>query len=614
MATNITSTQLDFENIKSALKTFFKEKSEFTDYDFEASGLSNILDVLAYNTHYNGLIANFALNESFLNTAQLRPSVVSHAEMLGLDIASKTSSRVALKATVNTGLVANRPTSILLPPGFTFSTTIDGNSYEFHTRQRYTGVESNGVYTFNSSTGASEIIAYEGKITNKTFIVGATTDRQVYVIPDKNIDVKTASVTVYNSTTSASYETYTELDRAVTVDSTSTYYTIRETPNGFYEINFGDGVTFGKSPTAGNKIVVSYLSTAGEAGNGGIAFTANNQISILGTSYPVNVIPLSKSISGSNLQSIDTIKQLAPVAFSTQQRLVTALDYESMIKANFPAIQSVAAWGSQDNIPVDYGCVYISLDYGSGVTEEEKINIKSNIVNIYTNNLGIMAISTKFVEPVSLDFLIDANIQWDPNLTGLKSGNIEARTKNLIKTHFDTLLAGFGKTFRRSSLLTKIDAYDASVLSSSMNVKLQIRFQPTLNLEDSYKLYFPVRLENPSEDRYSIESSTFTYGDNNVIARIRNQLGTTILQIVDANSSVIVDTLGTYFPQSGLVQLNGFAPRAIIDGSGSVKIKAIPQDQTVIKPLRNYVLSVSENNLTVGVNIDYQDTNIVLGY
>ena len=232
------------------------------------------------------------------------------------------------------------------------------------------------VYTFNSSTGASEIIAYEGKVTNKTFIVGATTDRQVYVIPDKNIDVKTASVTVYNSTTSASYETYTELDRAATVDSTSTYYTIRETPNGFYEINFGDGVTFGKSPTAGNKIVVSYLSTAGEAGNGGIAFTANNQISILGTSYPVNVIPLSKSISGSNLQSIDTIKQLAPVAFSTQQRLVTALDYESMIKANFPAIQSVAAWGSQDNIPVDYGCVYISLDYGSGVTEEEKINIK----------------------------------------------------------------------------------------------------------------------------------------------------------------------------------------------------------------------------------------------
>tara|TARA_Y100000389_G_scaffold21733_2_gene18644 strand:- start:1687 stop:3528 length:1842 start_codon:yes stop_codon:yes gene_type:complete len=613
MATNITSTQLDFENIKTSLKTFLKQKSEFSDYDFEASGLNNILDVLAYNTHYNGLIANFALNESFLDTAQLRPSVISHAEMLGLDIASKTSSRVALRATITTGLVANRPTSILLPAGFTFSTTIDGNSYRFHTRQRYVGIESNGVYTFQSESGAQEITAYEGNITNKTFLVGSTTDRQVYIIPDKNIDTKTVVVNVYDSVTSESYEVYTALNNAITVDANSTYYTIRETPNGFYELNFGDGVTFGKSPAAGSKIIVNYLSTSGSVANGGSTFTANNSLTVLDKSYSLNVTTITKSLNGADLQSIDTIKQLAPVAFSTQQRLVTALDYESMIKANFTQVRDVAAWGSQDNIPVDYGKVYISLDFDDNVTQEEETFVKTTIVNTFADNLAIMSIGTKFVDPITLDFIIEANIQWDPNLTGLKTGNIENRTKNIITTYFDTTLSGFGKAFRRSALLTEIDSYDKSILGSGLNVKLQISFEPSLNLPDGYKLHFPVRLEQPSLDKYSVESNSFTYGETNTIARIRNKLNSTILQIVDANSKVIVDNLGAYFPQSGLIQLNNFVPRAIIDGSVNIKLTAIPQDQTVVKPLRNYVLNVSDTNLSVGVNIDYQNTNVVLG-
>jgi hypothetical protein len=612
MATNITSTQLDFENIKSSLKTFFKAKSEFADYDFEASGLNNILDVLAYNTHYNGLIANFALNESFLDTAQLRPSVVSHAEMLGLDVASKTSSKVTLRVSINTGLVVGRPTSILLPSGFTFNTNIDGNTYQFHTRQKYTGIEANGVYTFTTDTGVQEIMAYEGKVTTKTFYVGETSDRQVYIIPDPNMDIKTAVVDVYNSTTSEDYDTYTELSRAVTVDSTSAYYTLREMPNGYYELNFGDGVSFGRAPVAGNKIIINYLSTAGSVGNGGVTFTANDTIGVLGQSYPVNVIGITKSISGSELQSIDTIKQLAPAAFATQQRLVTALDYESMIKANFPQIEAVACWGSQDNIPVDYGCVYISTQFANTTTVAEQTDIKANIVNTYANNLGIMAIGTKFVDPVVLNFELDTRVQWDPNLTGLKSGNIEGRVKELITTHFNTVLKGFGKTFRRSTLLTQIDAYDQSILSSSMNVRLQIEFKPTLNLQDTYSIYFPIRLEQPGLDAYSITSTSFTYGENNTIARMRNKLNTTILQIIDANSSVLVDNIGSYFPQSGLVQLNGFEPRAIIDGSTSIKISATPQDQTSVKPLRNYILKVAETNLVVGVNIDYQNTNIVL--
>jgi hypothetical protein len=613
MATNITSTQLDFDQIKGSLKTYLKAKSEFSDYDFEASGLNNILDVLAYNTHFNGLIANFALNESFLDTAQLRSSVVSHAEMLGLDVSSKTSSQVTLRASINLSNDANRPTAVVLPAGANFSTTIDGNTFQFFTRRQYTAIDANGLYTFATSTGVQEIIAYEGVTKNKTFFVGETADRQVYVIPDKNIDVKTATVTVFNSVTSTDNTIYTELNKAVTVSAASTLYTIRETPNGFYELNFGDGVTFGKAPEAGNKIVVNYLSTSGASANGGTAFTSNTQLTVNGASKIISVTPLTNSISGADLQSIDAIKQLAPAAFATQQRLVTALDYESMIKANFPTITAVSAWGSQDNVPVDYGKVYISLGFADTVTKDEKITLKAAIENTYANNLGIMAIGTKFVDPVDIKFNLETQIQWDPNLTGLKSGNVENKIKNLIKTHFATKLNGFGKTFRRSALLTEIDAFDPSILSSKMDVKLVIDLIPLLNKEQSYKMYFPVRLEAPGLTFYSIESSSFTYGATNKIARIRNKLGSTILQIVDANSAVIVDTIGQYFTQSGLVSLNAFTPRSILDGSPSIKFTVTPADQSVIKPLRNYLLKTDDRSMQVGITVDFQNTNVVLG-
>jgi len=614
MATNITSTQLDFNNIKTSLKTYFKSKSEFTDYDFEASGLNNILDVLAYNTHYNGLIANFALNESFLDTSQLRSSVISHAELLGFDIASKNSSRVALKVSVNLSNVGGRPTAIVLPIGYSFTTSIDGNSFTFQTQQVYTGVDDGtGLYVFSNSTGKKEIMAYEGISTTKTFIVGETTDRQIYVIPDKNIDTKTLLVNVYNSTTSLDNEQYTPLNQAITVNSLSSYYTIRETPNGFYELNFGDGVTFGKSPSAGNKIVLTYLSTSGLAANGGAAFNANSPVSVNGVSYSPTIVPLTKSIGGTDLQSIDTIKQLAPAAFATQQRLVTALDYESMIKSNFPQVTAVSAWGSQDNIPVDYGKVYISLEFADDVTAAEQESIKGTITSTYIDNLSVMSIGTKFVEPIDIKFAIEAEIQWDPNLTGLKGGNVENRVKDLIQTHFNTELRGFGKTFRRSTLLTAIDAFDQSILSSKMNVKIVIAIKPTLFNTLSYKVNFPVRIESPDDTFFSIESSTFTYGETNTIARIRNKLDDTLLQVVDANNIVIVDNIGNYEPQNGIVNLNAFSPRSILDGTNEIRFTATPSDQSVVKPLRNYILRVDVGSLQVGVKIDYQNTNVVLG-
>ena len=205
MVTNIQSTQLDFANIKSSLKTYLAQQPEFADYNFEASGLSNILDVLAYNTHFNGLVANFALNEAFLNTAQLRSSIVSHAEALGYNPRSVTSAIAYLNVSV-TITASGRPTTITLPKYTRFNASVDDISYSFYTLEAYTATDDgSGYYQFVTSTGSPSIPVVEGTLKTKTFYVGSSTDRQIYVIPDTTMDTNTVVVNVYTSPTSSDF-------------------------------------------------------------------------------------------------------------------------------------------------------------------------------------------------------------------------------------------------------------------------------------------------------------------------------------------------------------------------------------------------------------------------
>ena len=235
MATTIKSTALDFNTIKSNLKTFLKSKSEFSSYDFEASGLSNILDVLAYNTHFNGLTANFALNETFLDTAQLRSSVVSHAEALGYEPRSITTSSATINAQITISDPSIRPSVVTLPRGTKFTTIVDQVSYTFQTRENFTATNNNGVYEFQTSTGSKILTIFEGEERTKTFFVGETNERQIYVIPDTTIDTNTLLVDVFETSTGTSFNTYTNLKNAVAIDTSSRHFEVKEVPNGFYE-------------------------------------------------------------------------------------------------------------------------------------------------------------------------------------------------------------------------------------------------------------------------------------------------------------------------------------------------------------------------------------------
>ena len=251
MATTINSTSLDFDAIKNNLKTFLANKEEFSDYNFEASGLSNILDVLAYNTHFNGLTANFALNESFLGTAQLRSSIVSLAEGIGYIPDSKTSAKCVVKLSVSLAGVSGRPSIIQLPSGTKFTSVVDDTTFTFQTQENLTAEENesgNGFYEFKTGDGSNLISLTEGQARTKTFLITQQSENAVYIIPDVNMDTSTAVVRVYDTPSSTSFSTFTNIINATTINALSTLYILKEAPNGNFELSFGNGTTLGKAP------------------------------------------------------------------------------------------------------------------------------------------------------------------------------------------------------------------------------------------------------------------------------------------------------------------------------------------------------------------------------
>ena len=601
----VKSADLDFNNIKTRLKDYLKSQDEFSSYDFEAGGLSNVLDVLAYNSHINALTANFSMNESFLTTAQLRSSVVSHAQMLGYEVRSRTASTAVVNINVNLAGVTGRPAKLELAKGRQFTSSIDGTTYTFRTRETvYASDDGNGLYKFKTATGSEDIKIYEGTEKTKTFIVGEKTERNIYIIPDETMDTTTADVLVYEAVGSATFKTYTPLSLAITVDATSQHFSIHESPNGYYELNFGDGISFGKSPEPGEKIVVTYLSCKGALANNGTLFTPTNDYTVNGVDYTINVTTDAESSGGAAKQSIESIRQLAPIAYASQKRLVTALDYKAAIESNFPQVSSASVWSGDQNVPIDYGKVFVALNFVSGTSDAVKQSVKDAIVSNYTDNLAVMSITTEFKDPVYVYLEVACNFQFDPGLTGQTLGATETQVFNYIKAYFNSYLRDFGSTFRKSNLSTEIDALDKAILSNTIDVKVQMRFDTTLNISNTGNLNFPIPIATPDDVFHRIQSDTFEY--NGIPAQIKNKLNSTTLQIFDLEGVVLLDNVGNYTPASGVVRLIGFNPSQIISGNSYLRVNVTPQDDGKIEPLRNYILILDAGRSSATAKTDRQ--------
>ena len=607
MATTIRSTQLDFDTIKGRLKDFLKQQTEFADYDFEASGLSNILDVLAYNTHFTGLNANFALNESFINTAQLRSSVASLAEGLGYVPKSYSSSKADLNLSVQIS-ATSRPSSLTLPRNTQFTSSVNGVTYTFQTRENFIGTDDGtGLYQFLNSTDGVAIPVFEGTEKTKTFFVGDKADNQIYVIPDITMDTTTIRVRVFPTASSSIFDTYTNIRQAIRITNTSTFYQIKEVPNGFYEIIFGDGTTTGKAPVAGNKVVVDYLSTQGTVANDASSFSPTADISVDGVDYTLITTTETQSAGGAYKESIESIRQNAPIAFTSQRRLVTAEDYKAQIQTNFGAfLDDVTAFSGADNVPQQFGVTFIGLKFKSGVSATRQQSVKDEIKTNLTDNMAIMSITTEYIDPITTFLQISTTFNLDPDLTSSTSQAIQTTVQNTVNNFFTTNLKKFNKVFRRSNLLTLIDAIDPAILNSKMEVKLKQSFVPTTNIALSYSVAFPVALAEPDDVVPTLTTSQFTF--NSQTCSIKNQLGTTKLQIVSIDGTIEVDNVGSYNNLTGVVSLTGFKPTAF-EGD-AIDISITPANQSTIRPLRNYILDIDTTASTSRAVLDFQNTAV----
>ena len=607
MTTTIQSTDLDFDTIKTRLKEYFKKQNEFSDYDFEASGLSNILDVLAFNTHMNGLTTNFALNESFLNTAQLRSSIISHAEALGYVPRSYASALAKLTLSITIADPNDRPTSIELDRNTKFTTSIDSVSYDFLTREKYIATpDANGLYTFKTSDGLSDIPIYEGIEKTKTFFVGDTTDTQIYVIPDVTIDTTTIRVLVHDTAVSSTFDTYTNINTANRITPSSTHYQIKETPNGYYEIIFGDGISTGKAPVAGNKIVIDYLSTKGPAANGASVFETTATVE----GVSLNNVTSSAAAGGSFKEGVESIRQNAPIYFTSQRRMVTAEDYKSQILTNYGSyVEDVASWGGADNDPPVYGRVYVSLKFKSDVDAATQLSVKSRILSELTSNFAIASIDTEFIDPQTTFLELTTTFNFDPDLTSSTASSTADLIQTTINTYFANNLQKFGLVFRRSNLLTIIDDVDQSILNTKMAIKVQRRFTPTIGVSRNYQINYPVKLADigPAVES-NITSSTFTFISKS--CTIRNRARSTTLEIVSAGGTIEVDNIGAFNPASGRVDLVGFIPTAI-EGD-FIKLSAKPANESTIRPLRATVIDIDTVASKAQAQFDYQETQVAL--
>jgi hypothetical protein len=611
MATNIESTELDFARIKESLRTHFLSTNEFADYDFDASALDAILDVLAYNTHYNGLVANFALNESFLYTAQLRGSVLTIAESLGYTPRSASAAQAVVNLSI-TITDAGRPTNVTLPSNSQFNSSVDDVTYSFYTTEEYTGTDDgNGTYQFQTLTGSSDIPISEGTLKTKSFLVSSV-DNPIYIIPDDNMDTTTAVVNVFRNRNSSIFDAYLPYSEAFSVSATSTFYGLREAPNGYYELYFGDGSIIGKKPAPGEFIVVTYLSTSSTAANNATSFTAQNNLTVGDDNYTVNVTTVTRSSGGAAEESIQSIKQNAPIQFSAQNRLVTAEDYIALVNANYGNyLDDVTAWGGEDNDPPTFGNVYVSLNYKSGTSSNVRTTVENNIVNDLAKNRSIMSIDTLFADAQTCFIETSTFFNFNPTKTSTTVSSIEAQVEQTVSDYFTTNLNEFNKIFRRSAILADVDDLSEAILNTRMDVKVQRRFTPTLLQSNPYNLVYPVALSLPLATEYVITSNLFTF--NNVQCIIRNKLNSNILQVVaQATGLVLVSNIGTYTAATGKVNIVGFAPDNIIGGSNEIKISALPANQSTIRPLRNFILSLDTANSFSSAQLDYERIEVTL--
>ena len=599
-------TEFDFDEVKENLKIFLRAQDEFTDYDFEGSGMNILLDVLAYNTHYLGFNANMLANEMFLDSASLRSSIVSHSKTLGY---VPTSPRAA-KAIIDVNLNTNQ-TSITMPAGTVFNTTVDNVSYQFTTITDVTKSNTGGRIPFLNTD------VYEGTYISTRYTVNSSDIDQRFLLTDNRADTSTLTVKVQTSSSDSTTTTYTEATDITQVSATSNVYFLQEVESGLFEVYFGDGI-IGTELSDDNIIILTYVVSNKRKGNGAALFTNNAAI---GGVTDVSVSTVGAASAGSERESLQSIKYNAPLSYASQGRCVTAEDYKVYAKRYFPNTQAVSVFGGESGSydsslgavsTPEYGKVFISIKSttGNNLTPTEKTTLIGNLAPF-----TVASITPVIVDPQTTRLILNISFKFDSSKTTETASSLAAKVISDLRSYNASTLTKFDSAFRHSKITGIIDDADSAISSNITNVTLSHNLSPTLNAATNYTIQLNNKFYNPHSGHASdgggiLASTGFKVSGNTTNVQFFDDDGTGNIRryyVVSGVRQYQDNTAGTITYSTGEIKINSINITSIenVDGAAStiIRLTVIPDSLDIIA-VRNQILEIDFTNTTVNGTVD----------
>lgn len=585
-------TNLDFADIRSQIKDYLRSNTNFTDFDFEGSNFSVLIDVLAYNSYITAYNTNMQANESFIDSATLRENVVSLARNIGYVPRSKRASQSKISFTVNTNNINSR--TITLKAGIVSLGAIESGNYIFSIPSDITvSVDDFRVANFEN------ISIYEGSYLTKTFTVDNALVNQKYIIDNSNIDTTTINVNVTNTAN----EKYSLYENILNIDKNSKVFLIQEIDDEKYQIIFGDDL-LGKKPENQSTIKVSYIVTNGKDANGASNFTfSGTLVDNNGTSITSGISPITTIISsqnGDDIESIDSIKYLAPRVYASQYRAVTANDYRALIPYLYPNVDSVTAYGGDELNPPEYGKVFISIKPRNGnfLSQITKNDIKKKL-----KQYSIAGIKPEIIDLKYLYVELDTTIYYNKSFTSDPILLKNSVTNSLNSYSKSTDVNSFGGRFKYSKINTLIDNTNKAITSNITKIKIRRDLQPLFNTFATYELCFGNKFHQKTNN-YSIKSSGFITSEFTETVYVTDIPSTKtngkliLFKLVDNLPVVVKNDAGTIDYSLGEIILSVINITSTSLQSGVIQIEAVPESNDVIA-LKDLYLQIDISNSVV---------------
>jgi hypothetical protein len=591
MATNFKN--IDYLQIKQSLKDYLKTLKEFQDFDFEASGIQQILSLLSYNTAYNAFYLNMVGAEMFLDSAQLRSSVTSRAKAIGY----VPTSTISAKATVRVEIEGVANLNGQFPPLVSIKTSHEFIAYSGANRPYTFTPDRTYLVELDSSGKATvDIALVQGKRISFQYTVDQTSPiKQKFEIQNANVDINTLKVSVKDSATSNAVKIYAPASNFNQLTGDSLTYFVQENQNELFEVYFGENVV-GVQPETGNIVILDYAVSVGPDANGLKVF------SFIGPSEEYRVLKIATiepAKEGKEKESNDSIKLLAPLLYETQDRAVTRNDYESLIRKDNPNIEFVRVWGGESNVPPDFGKVYAAIKPKTGT--RLSIDEKSSIINKISRERSIVSVEVKIVDPDYLFLEANCTVKFRSKTTTLRPNDIKRLVYDQIVNYKTASLNGFDADFSHSKLLATVDSVDRSIAGNVTTIKLKKRIFPAFDTPTRFEVNFHNELSrgDSSNGISSINTTGYIYRGSVTYIGDDGKGGLYYYRLID-NKKVIVQTgIGTVDYETGVVVINALDVQDLRN-SDFIEITATPLDYDIYAP-RETILILDNSNINVFV-------------